>query len=82
MVVMIPTERKLAIKSYTDLLPLGPDQQPKFTLPDWMIPLVKVSHFLHFFRHEMQLPKYIMQDIYNLLIKSHLDAAMDNVIVI
>ena len=82
MVVMVPTERKLAIKSYKELLPVGPDKSPCLSLPDWMVPLIKVSHFLHFFRKEMQLPTNMMEDIFNLLLDSHLDGAMDNIIVI
>lgn len=61
MVVMVPTDRKLAIKSFDDLLPLGANKlAPSFSLPEWMVPLIKISHFLHFFRDEMKLPTNMM----------------------
>ena len=83
MVTMVPTERDIVIRSYEDLLPRGSDMlSPCFTLPDWMVPLVQVSHFLHFFRKEMQLPENLMKDAYKSLMDSHLDGALDNIIVI
>jgi len=83
MVIMVPTERKLSLQSYQDLLPKKEDGvTPSFAMPDWLEPLQKVSQFLHFFRDEMCLPDDIMKEIFTALMQSHLDGAMDNIIVI
>mmetsp|Transcript_18789 Transcript_18789/g.23397 ORF Transcript_18789/g.23397 Transcript_18789/m.23397 type:complete len:81 (+) Transcript_18789:408-650(+) len=55
MVLMVPTERNVQLESFEDLLPrdASNSKQASFSLPDWLVPLVKVSYFLHFFREEM-----------------------------
>ena len=84
MIVMVPTERKLALQSHVDLLPKKEDQvTPSFTMPDWFNSLLKVSYFLHFFRDEMSLPSDLMKEIHQASIESHLtNSTMDNIIVI
>ena len=83
MVLMVPTERSLSIKSYQDLLPTKEDGvTPSFSLPDWLEPLIKVSHFLHFFREEIRLPENMIKDIHRNLVDSHLEGAMDHIVVV
>ena len=83
MLLMVPTMRKMSIKSHVDLLPKKEDGlTPVFTLPEWLDPLIKVSCFLHFLRGEMRLPSEIMREIYSTLIESHVEDALDNIIVI
>ena len=83
MILMVPTESKLALNSYADLLPKKEDGvTPSFEMPEWFLPLLKVSYFLHFFRDEMRLPTDIMKEIYSDLISGHIEGAMDNIIVV
>jgi len=57
---MVPTEKKITIDSYHELI-----AKEKFTLPDWMEPLIRVSYFLHFFRGQMRLPVAILTEIHD-----------------
>ena len=83
MILMVPTESKLALKSYRDLLPTKEDGvTASFEMPEWFEPLLKVSYFLHFFRDEMRLPDDMMKEIYADLVSSHREGAMDNILVI
>ena len=83
MTMMVPTERKLALQSYTDLMPKKEDGiSPTFTMPEWFEPLLKVSYFLHFFRDEMRMPGDLMKEIFATMMESHLEGAMDNIVVI
>lgn len=73
MILMVPTERKLSLTSYKDLLPKKEDKvTPMFEIPDWLQPLIKVCYFLHFFRDEMRLPADIMQEVFSSTQESHL----------
>jgi hypothetical protein len=60
MLLMVPTEKKITIDSYHELI-----AKEKFTLPDWMEPLIRVSYFLHFFRGQMRLPVAILTEIHD-----------------
>lgn len=84
MLIMVPTERKTPIESQVDLLPKKEDKlTPSFTMPEWFDPLLKVSHFLHFFRDEMCLPAELMREIHSSSMESHLtNSTMDNIIVV
>lgn len=51
-------------------------------MPDWLQPLLRVSHFLHFFRDEMNIPSDLMKEIFDTMMENHLEGSMDNIIVI
>jgi len=77
MLLMVPTQKNLTIKSYHDLIPKG-----KFELPEWMEPLIRVSYFIHFFRGEMRLPMAILTEIHDQTKANMIKYHFDNIIVI
>ena len=78
---VIPTSRKMQLKSYRDLLPSKEGSSEKaFTMPLWIEPLLKASCFLHYLRGQAALPEELQKKIYS---QTKLgNANLDNVILL
>ena len=48
MLAMVPTEQKMVIQSYHELI-----KNESFQFREWMDPLIRISYFLHFFRKDI-----------------------------
>ena len=51
-------------------------------MPEWMDALIKVSHFIHFFRGEMRLPASTLSEIHTHTKQNILKEHLENIVVI
>lgn len=77
MLLVVPTERRSTIASYKDLIP-----SQVVSMPEWMDALIKVSHFVHFFRGEMRLPASTLAEIHGHTKSNILQTHLENIVVI
>ena len=77
MLAMVPTEKKMALTSYHDLI-----KNESFQFPEWMDPLIRISYFLHFFRRDIQLTDHLLKEIHQATAQNHAKYHLDNIVVI
>ena len=77
MLAMMPTEKKMFLKSYKELL-----KEDGVVLPEMMDHLVRISYFLHFFRGEIKLTEFVLREIHEKTSLNHIKYHLDNIIVV